>query len=89
MTNVSYKNISKKKRRYFSDLYTTLLDSSWSYCVVMFTTSFYGSWIIFGEFKVSQQGVNINYISRCNILYDPIYTWRPGLDRIKGGTALH
>merc|ERR1719430_362620 len=48
MTNVSYKNISKKKRRYFSDLYTTLLDSSWSYCVVMFTTSFYGSWIIFG-----------------------------------------
>merc|ERR1719422_1598996 len=48
MTNVSYKNISKKKRRYFSDLYTTLLDSSWSYCVVMFTTSFYGSWLMFG-----------------------------------------
>merc|ERR1719430_336621 len=48
MTNVSYKNISKKKRRYFSDLYTTLLDSDWSYCIVMFTTSFYGSWIIFG-----------------------------------------
>ena len=51
MTNVSYKNISKKKRRYFSDLYTTLLDSSWSYCVVMFTTSFYGSnlWDIFSK----------------------------------------
>ena len=48
-TNVSYKNISKKRRRYFSDLYTTLLDSSWTYCVIMFTTSFYGSWTVFGK----------------------------------------
>ena len=31
------------------DLYTTLLDSSWTCCVLMFTTSFYGSWIIFGR----------------------------------------
>ena len=48
-TSVTYKNISKKRRRYFSDLYTTLLDSSWNYCVLMFTTSFYGSWLIFGS----------------------------------------
>jgi len=48
LTNVTYKNISKKRRRYISDLYTTLLDSSWTYCVLMFTTSFYGSWIMFG-----------------------------------------
>merc|ERR1712142_139886 len=47
-TNVTYKNISKKRRRYISDLYTTLLDSSWTYCVLMFTTSFYGSLILFG-----------------------------------------
>ena len=40
-TSVTYKNISKKRRRYFSDLYTTLLDSSWSYCVLMFMASFY------------------------------------------------
>ena len=48
LTNVSYKNISMKRRRYVSDLYTTLLDSSWTYIVLMFTTSFYGSWIVFG-----------------------------------------
>merc|ERR1712142_1026480 len=48
LTNVSYKNISMKRRRYVSDLYTTLLDSSWSTLVLMFTTSFYGSWLIFG-----------------------------------------
>merc|ERR1719348_206743 len=47
-TNVTYKNISKKRRRYISDLYTTLLDSSWSWCFVMFSTSFYGSWLLFG-----------------------------------------
>ena len=48
MTNVSYKNISKKRRRYISDLYTTLLDSSWTYVVLLFASSFYGSWIMFG-----------------------------------------
>ena len=46
-TSVTYKNISKKRRRYISDLYTTLLDSSWSYCVLMFTASFYLSWLLF------------------------------------------
>ena len=48
LTNVTYKNISKKRRRYISDLYTTLLDSSWSYVVLLFASSFYGSWIMFG-----------------------------------------
>ena len=46
-TSVLYKNISKKRRRYFYDFYTTLLDSSWSYCVLMFASSFYGSWLFF------------------------------------------
>ena len=46
-TSVLYKNISKKRRRYFYDFYTTLLDSSWGLCVVMFASSFYGSWLMF------------------------------------------
>ena len=46
--NISFKNISKKKRRFFSDLYTTLLDASWTFSVIMFFTSFYGSWLFFG-----------------------------------------
>eukprot|EP00092_Neocalanus_flemingeri_P006322 GFUD01006803.1.p1 GENE.GFUD01006803.1~~GFUD01006803.1.p1 ORF type:complete len:620 (-),score=147.28 GFUD01006803.1:285-2144(-) len=48
LTNVAYKNISKKKRRFFSDFYTTLLDSSWTISVIMFSASFYGSWLLFG-----------------------------------------
>ena len=52
LTNVSFKNISKKRRHYFSDLYTTLLDSSWTYCIIMLTISFYGSWLLFGQSKM-------------------------------------
>ena len=48
MLNISFKNISKRKRRFFSDLYTTLLDASWTFSVIMFSTSFYGSWFLFG-----------------------------------------
>jgi len=47
-TNVIYKNISKKWRTFFADLYTTLLDASWMKCILMFALSFYGSWVIFG-----------------------------------------
>ena len=48
MMNISFRNISKKKKRFFSVLYTTLLDASWTFSVIMFSTSFYGSWFIFG-----------------------------------------
>merc|ERR1719483_1904045 len=48
LTNVTYKNISKKRRRYISDLYTTLLDSPWHWCIFIFVVGFYGSWILFG-----------------------------------------
>ena len=48
MANVSFKNVSKKRRRFCSDFYTTLLDASWAFTVFMFFASFYGSWIVFG-----------------------------------------
>ena len=110
MTNVSYKNISKKKRRYFSnlhttlldwlvdwlilierliavstfryfsDLYTTLLDSSWSYCVVMFTTSFYGSWIIFGWFNQIVKSETDVFIASTSFLWDKSKMTNQNLD---------
>ena len=49
LTNVTYKNISKKKRKYISDLYTTLLDSTWLECVLLFSASFFVSWLLFGS----------------------------------------
>ena len=50
VTNVTYKNISKKRRKYISDLYTTLLDASWGQCVLLFSASFFTSWIMFASF---------------------------------------
>ena len=39
--------ISKRRRRLLSDLYTTLLDASWSYCILIFASNFYFSWLLF------------------------------------------
>ena len=50
LTNVTYKNISKKKRKYFSDLYTTLLDASWCQGVLLFSACFFASWFLFASF---------------------------------------
>ena len=59
LTNVTYKNISKKRRRYISDLYTTLLDSSWTYVVLLFASSFYGSWILFGGKNIFAPAISL------------------------------
>jgi hypothetical protein len=50
VTNVTYKNISKKRRKYISDLYTTLLDVSWGQCVLLFSASLFTSWLMFASF---------------------------------------
>ena len=47
-TSVTYKNISKKWRVFLTDIYTTLLDAPWIHCILMFSASFYGSWLMFG-----------------------------------------
>ena len=45
--NIQYKNISKRRRKYLSDLFTTLVDSSWIETLLLFATSFYLTWLIF------------------------------------------
>ena len=50
VTNITYKNISKKKRKYFSDLYTTLLDATWGQCILLFSACFFTSWLLFASF---------------------------------------
>ena len=49
VTNITYKNISKKKRKYFSDLYTTLLDATWGQCILLFSACFFTSWLLFSS----------------------------------------
>lgn len=45
--NIQYKNISKRRRRYISDFYTTLVDSSWIETLFLFSMSFYFTWLMF------------------------------------------
>ena len=45
--NISLKSISKKRRLFLSDWYTTLLDSSLPVVISAFTASFFGSWLLF------------------------------------------
>lgn len=34
--NVKYKNVSEKRRRYVADLFTTMVDSTWTTIIIMF-----------------------------------------------------
>ena len=45
--NIQYKNISKRRRKYLSDLFTTLVDSTWMQTLLLFALSFYLTWLIF------------------------------------------
>lgn len=46
--NIIFKSIPRKI--YFSDMYTTLVDWSWNKTFLMFTISFYITWILFALF---------------------------------------
>ena len=46
---MTYTIISKKKK-YISDLYTTLLDASCGQCVLFFSASFFTPWLMFASF---------------------------------------
>ena len=45
--NIQYKNISKRRRKYLSDLFTTLVDSVWWQTLLLFAMSFYLTWLLF------------------------------------------
>jgi len=67
LTNVLYKNISKKRRRYFSDLYTTLLDATWCQGVLLFSACFFTSWFLFASFYYFLAFVHGDLAERSNI----------------------
>lgn len=46
--NIAPKNISKRKRRYLADIFTTLIDIQWRYLILMFVSGFLITWLVFG-----------------------------------------
>lgn len=45
--NISLSNISKRKRRYLGDIFTTMLDMRWRYNLILFTLAFVITWLGF------------------------------------------
>lgn len=46
--NIILANVSKLRRRYLQDLFTTLVDAQWRWTLFVFCTSFLLSWLAFG-----------------------------------------
>jgi len=46
-SNIHIHNVSKKRRRFIKDMFTTMVDMRWRYTLLSFTASFFVSWILF------------------------------------------
>ena len=45
--NVSLVNVPKQRRKYASDIFTTLVDVKWRWCLLIFALGFFLSWLFF------------------------------------------
>lgn len=45
--NISRSNIDKRRRRYLTDIFTTLIDLKWRYNIIVFLLGFFISWTFF------------------------------------------
>ena len=45
--NISRCNIDKRRRRYLTDIFTTLIDLKWRYNIIVFAAGFFFSWTFF------------------------------------------
>jgi hypothetical protein len=45
--NISRCNIDKRRRRYLTDIFTTLIDIKWRYNIIVFAAGFFFSWTFF------------------------------------------
>jgi len=46
-SNIHIHNVSKKRRRFIKDMFTTMVDMRWRYTLLSFTASFFVSWTLF------------------------------------------
>lgn len=46
--NIELRNVPKKKRQFLKDLFTTAVDMEWRFTLLVFSSSFFLSWLVFG-----------------------------------------
>jgi hypothetical protein len=66
--NISRSNIDKRRRRYLTDIFTTLIDLKWRYNVLVFSLGFLISWISFAVawYLISYVHGDLNHINDPN-----------------------
>ncbi|TMS35960.1 hypothetical protein L596_003240 [Steinernema carpocapsae] len=47
LCNISLVNVPKQRRKYFSDIFTTVIEVKWRWCLLFFSMSFVSSWTFF------------------------------------------
>ena len=47
--NISRSNINKRRRRYLTDIFTTLIDLKWRYNLLIFCLGFFSTWVAFAS----------------------------------------
>jgi potassium inwardly-rectifying channel subfamily J len=47
--NISRSNIDKRRRRYLTDIFTTLIDLKWRYNLLIFCLGFFSTWVAFAS----------------------------------------
>ena len=72
--SVALQNIGKHRRRYIQDLFTTFLDSRWRWLLLLFSSSFLFSWLIFGSLWWLVMVLRKKYNSTA-VCIDNVETW--------------
>ncbi|KAI6171301.1 Inward rectifier potassium channel irk-1 [Aphelenchoides bicaudatus] len=47
LVNISLCNVPKQHRKYFRDVFTTIIETKWRWCLLFFSMSFFISWSLF------------------------------------------
>lgn len=74
--NVKSRNVTKRKRKYIVDIFTTLVDMKWRYHLLLFALAFVLTWITFGAIWY---GIAI---SRMDDVYMGNDSWKPCVDNV-------
>ncbi|CAI5455039.1 unnamed protein product [Caenorhabditis angaria] len=71
LCNISLKNVPKQRRKYFSDIFTTVIEMKWRWCLLYFSLSFLISWSFFATlyFLIAKQHGDIEQVS--NVTWTP------------------
>ncbi|GMT05788.1 hypothetical protein PENTCL1PPCAC_27962, partial [Pristionchus entomophagus] len=77
--NISLKNVPKQRRKYFSDIFTTIIEMKWRWCLLFFSFQFAFSWCFFSCIYYT-----IAY-SHGDFVHTNDTNWKPCIGNVQSG----